>query len=419
MLPSVALISCGLCDLPAVPTLDWADRAAISLATGIGSCRVVLTVRSVGGDGSLGPSEIGGVATLTHRELPALHTGHRVPLTDQDRPAQLVLRSRAEMLPTLGVSSPPALHESGHHACFSGAIADYADSADGAGRAEMHIAEHLWSGMSVRRTVIGIGAMGTVAPEGIDSGHSHTRSIVAIVGLFDDSDARVDAVRTLLGTVMPHVVIAAVNALGATPMDSSQWITAREQRVLERLALGKSVREIAAEFDRSPHTVHDHVKSLHRKLGASSRGALIARLLGHIDCDAPATSPTSGGSPDPGSGADGSLPGSGPSGSGLSGGGLSGGGPKRVILHPTVSRTEFPERSDAMELRSLQSQVKPAADPATFQDSSRLRRADSRAAPQDPTGTTQPVPRKAIALSSLDRSRGTDATNGAANRFRA
>jgi hypothetical protein len=29
--------------------------------------------------------------------------------------------------------------------------------------------------------------------------------------------------------------------------------------------------------------VHDHVKSLHRKLNASSRGQLIARALGHAE----------------------------------------------------------------------------------------------------------------------------------------
>ncbi|MFI4898124.1 MAG: response regulator transcription factor, partial [Phycisphaerales bacterium JB059] len=58
------------------------------------------------------------------------------------------------------------------------------------------------------------------------------------------------------------------------------WLTNREQVVLEELILGRSVREIAETMHRSPHTVHDHVKSLHRKLGASSRGALIAHALG-------------------------------------------------------------------------------------------------------------------------------------------
>lgn len=59
-------------------------------------------------------------------------------------------------------------------------------------------------------------------------------------------------------------------------------LTVREQEILEQLTLGKSVKQIAGELQRSPHTVHDHVKSLHRKLNATSRGELVARALGHM-----------------------------------------------------------------------------------------------------------------------------------------
>ncbi len=61
------------------------------------------------------------------------------------------------------------------------------------------------------------------------------------------------------------------------------WLTQREQVILDQLIVGCSVREIADSIDRSPHTVHDHVKSLHKKLNASSRGQLIAKALGHQD----------------------------------------------------------------------------------------------------------------------------------------
>lgn len=60
-----------------------------------------------------------------------------------------------------------------------------------------------------------------------------------------------------------------------------QWLTQREQTILDHLVEGKSVRVIAECIGRSPHTVHDHVKNLHRKLNACSRGQLIARALGH------------------------------------------------------------------------------------------------------------------------------------------
>ncbi len=76
------------------------------------------------------------------------------------------------------------------------------------------------------------------------------------------------------------------------------WLTRREQVVLEHLILGESVREIAELINRSPHTIHDHVKNLHRKLSASSRGALIARALGHGVSTDPA-SPTTGSTTSP------------------------------------------------------------------------------------------------------------------------
>lgn len=64
-------------------------------------------------------------------------------------------------------------------------------------------------------------------------------------------------------------------------------ITRREEQVLDLLIHGLSVQEIARRLCRSPHTIHDHVKSLHRKVGATSRGELIARALGAIGVDQP------------------------------------------------------------------------------------------------------------------------------------
>ena len=73
----------------------------------------------------------------------------------------------------------------------------------------------------------------------------------------------------------------AVSMSNAQQGSSIAWLTQREQAILDQLILGHSVREIADSIDRSPHTVHDHVKSLHKKLNASSRGELIAKALGH------------------------------------------------------------------------------------------------------------------------------------------
>lgn len=83
-----------------------------------------------------------------------------------------------------------------------------------------------------------------------------------------------------LNAVTDVLARKAAIALGS---DLDAWLSAREQAVLERLVLGHNVKEIAEEFGRSPHTIHDHVKSLHRKLHATSRGELIATALGLIN----------------------------------------------------------------------------------------------------------------------------------------
>jgi len=83
----------------------------------------------------------------------------------------------------------------------------------------------------------------------------------------------------IIHAALPFLQARAELALG--PATSyGRWLTRREQEVLDRLAQGLSVKEIGEALGRSPHTVHDHVKSLHRKLGASNRGELIARAFG-------------------------------------------------------------------------------------------------------------------------------------------
>jgi DNA-binding CsgD family transcriptional regulator len=46
--------------------------------------------------------------------------------------------------------------------------------------------------------------------------------------------------------------------------------------VLALLADGHSEKQVARDLGISPHTVHGHVKALHRRLGVSSRAELLA-----------------------------------------------------------------------------------------------------------------------------------------------
>ena len=78
-----------------------------------------------------------------------------------------------------------------------------------------------------------------------------------------------------------HALVAAVCAecgflREPAPLDS---LPPRLREVLALLARGLSEKQIAAELDLSAHTVHDHVKALHRRLGVQSRGELLALAL--------------------------------------------------------------------------------------------------------------------------------------------
>lgn len=86
---------------------------------------------------------------------------------------------------------------------------------------------------------------------------------------------------TLLVTTLIAMLRRSRLALGTEPGRAIDWVSEREHETLGHVVRGLSVREIAEKTGRSSHTVHDHVKSLHRKLGASSRGELVARALGH------------------------------------------------------------------------------------------------------------------------------------------
>jgi DNA-binding CsgD family transcriptional regulator len=58
-----------------------------------------------------------------------------------------------------------------------------------------------------------------------------------------------------------------------------QGVTAREREVATLLARGLTNAEIAALLVLSPHTVHDHIKSLFEKVGVASRQELVARVF--------------------------------------------------------------------------------------------------------------------------------------------
>lgn len=86
----------------------------------------------------------------------------------------------------------------------------------------------------------------------------------------------------MLWVLMPTIARRAAMALGANMLHRRQWLSPLEERVMEMLASGYDVPRIAETLSRSRHTIHDHVKSLHRKMGVGSRAELVAMALGRM-----------------------------------------------------------------------------------------------------------------------------------------
>ncbi|MEM7622817.1 MAG: helix-turn-helix transcriptional regulator [Planctomycetota bacterium] len=241
--------------LPAVAMLDWTDRAAASLATMANpsrSCVIICTIDEHG--------------AVSHHEATGVASRRGDGAGGEEQSVELTLRSRGERLDHVGFRVTQ-----GH---LSGGIYDSLDRllqtpdwrSRGLGR--------LWAGVPAGEVLVGIQGLGEAVPG---------RAMISMVGVgtAESQEAR-DMRVAVLQAVLPILTRRAKLAIGTERTSASRWLTAREQQVLDELILGKSVRQIAEEIGRSPHTVHDHVKSLHRKLNASSRGELVARALGYL-----------------------------------------------------------------------------------------------------------------------------------------
>lgn len=256
---TVAKLTEAVDRLPAVATLDWCDLAAGSLThlrPGSTACVLVATVE---GPGRITDLEAAGVAQSAPLARAAGESA-----ADPDG-AINELRCQAEFLPTIGWFP-------GDRGA-SGTVVGLISEAPGGAAWQHGPLAKLWNPVQFSDLLVGITRLGGTVPG---------RSLVIYIATpsrspaFDHEDAAV------LQSILPGLGRRALQAIGSDRSRRNHWLSPKEQAVLDRLILGMSVRQIADELERSQHTVHDHVKSLHRKLNASSRGELIARALGFI-----------------------------------------------------------------------------------------------------------------------------------------
>jgi DNA-binding CsgD family transcriptional regulator len=256
-----------LCQLPAVATPDWCERvaaAASSLAPGALGAAVI---------GSIEP---GGKVTCVEAAGCFAPKSHAVGV---DAGASASVRGKLERLGTLGFRP-------GEHAAtgqLAGRLSNLqpADPSRATGPGDIFDAPG-------SRTLTAVTHIPGAAPG----------CVVALYIVIPEAAApHADEAVIALEAGLPILAKRAAMALGTEPCTNAPWLTAREHEVLEQLILGRSVKQIAEVLGRSPHTVHDHVKSLHRKLNASTRGGLVARALGRADlaaAEAEETTPANG-----------------------------------------------------------------------------------------------------------------------------
>ncbi len=249
----VAAYVASLCELPAVATPDWCHRVAASAAALCPGARAGAIIAMV---------EPGGRIVATETSGFAANSAHAINVHPADDAA---IRGRLERLSTIGFA-PGALAAEGH---ITGRISAMAPPDATRSPTPVDAFDAPTSRLLVSFSHI------PDAPPGC--------SLVVYVAIPEAAVAHAEEIVLALEAGAPILARRAALALGSEPCTNAPWLTAREHEVLEQLILGRSVKEIAGVLGRSPHTVHDHVKSLHRKLNASTRGGLVARALGRPD----------------------------------------------------------------------------------------------------------------------------------------
>lgn len=268
-LEAAVKITEGICSLPGVATQNWCDEAAATLLPLGRSSSAMVMIGHVDEHGRLTQRpEATGVAgvytaevTTTVGRTTAAATA--VPVDPGDA-ALSTLRAGVDQARELGWS-PLRL----------------APWTVRAGTPESFGLPGTWKSTSLGRRWDGVGPSAVLLAAVGLPGPVAERTLIVEVGIISGTMLPVEAAAVLTVT-LPLMARRMVAAIGEAPTSSSDWLTQKEQVVLSHLLMGKSVREIATELERSQHTVHDHVKSLHRKLKANSRGELVARALGHL-----------------------------------------------------------------------------------------------------------------------------------------
>ncbi|MCA9303149.1 MAG: helix-turn-helix transcriptional regulator [Phycisphaerales bacterium] len=247
---------CALMMLPAVTTNDWTSRAAEAVARlhpGPSRACVMLVAGEVSGteDGSFRIESVGVCAGEGN--------GQDSAGSDEG----LTMRVRLERVRNFGFARTPLMMQDGFVGRMSGLSRSWRETSLG----------RVWAGVPAGEVLIGVCPI-----EGVPG----SMVVCMYAGDAHTPECSLQAFGAVMAVLTKQTAMM-YRSMGCTD-GVLRWLTAREQDVLDALVDGLSVREIADRLGRSRHTMHDHVKNLHKKLNASCRGELVAAALGHSEC---------------------------------------------------------------------------------------------------------------------------------------
>ncbi len=118
-------------------------------------------------------------------------------------------------------------------------------------------------------------ARGMVAFASAPIGPDYLLSAFKWHGVGEAGPIHLHALETIVGFIAN--LATAIVPGDELPID---WLSARETEVLDLVLMGQTVPQIGVALSRSPNTIHDHLKAIHRKAQVKTRGELVALAMG-------------------------------------------------------------------------------------------------------------------------------------------
>jgi DNA-binding CsgD family transcriptional regulator len=281
-----------ICTVPAIPSQDWATQVAHALAQCAPNSVVGVLVTQFDTTSKPNKDQPQSLASDTNElsfKTISTGVGENLDLSETNSPRSntkaIYLLDKLDRVKNLGILLPKSAVRTGLVAPLSMLDSSWQTTPLGRIMTAQQLEHPILAIVPVSLAQPGFSLIIIIAtdPQSGDEKHHDSKS-----------SASTESTAEMLAAMIPILSQRANIALKQVS-NPKAWLTDREHEILDELILGSSVRVIAEKLARSVHTVHDHVKNLHKKLGASSRGELIAIALGHtnsdVELETPAPSP--------------------------------------------------------------------------------------------------------------------------------